>query len=376
MSSAESFNPDRSKTAPPIETVYTTVESQADRTDWLTAVSNLRQVNRQLVEEIARLEQALASSKQEVHDRKEASQTHEITILQQQDELKITHDRVGALFQQLENSHQIGQRQQILIETLSQQLEISQAIIPQLEAENEEISQKYQQQAQKLTKTERVAIELHRRLKLQTAAVERLSTSNLDLLSPVTTEIANSIPDNSHAETLATENTDTESTSQYSVVEKTPDLTDPNTTIADCLSAQAEVDLHRKKLDARAANIEIGNKTPSQPIYLPHEEIPSEISTELIALETLPSPPKSSPQIDWREAIAMSNAKNVYKSPDPSPINTPIASETIDKDHLFDEEPIVRKSASNWPSPTVTRDRVAAQTVKIDLPKFPKKQEK
>ena len=59
---------------------------------------------------------------------------------------------------------------------------------------------------------------------------------------------------------------------------------------------------------------------------------------------------------------------------DPSPSNTPISSETIDKDNFIDEEPIVRKSASNWPSPTITRDRVAAQTVKIDLPKFPKNQ--
>ncbi len=97
--------PHGAKSVPPIETVYTTVESQADRTDWLTVVSNLRQINRQLIEQIARLEEALASAKQEAHKYREENQNHEITILQQQDDLNIAQERVGELFQQLENSH-------------------------------------------------------------------------------------------------------------------------------------------------------------------------------------------------------------------------------------------------------------------------------
>ena len=62
MSSAE-HSSSQAKADQAIETIYTTVETQPDRTDWLTVVSNLRQINRQLVEEIARLEQALASAK-------------------------------------------------------------------------------------------------------------------------------------------------------------------------------------------------------------------------------------------------------------------------------------------------------------------------
>ena len=174
MSPAE--QPPAQATDHAIETIYTTVEAQPDRTDWLTVVSNLRQVNRQLVEEIARLEEALASAKQKLHTHQEQNQSHEITILQQQDDLSIAHDRVGALFQQLETSHQIGQRQQTLIETLSQQLEIVQTIVPQIEAEHEELRQKYQQQSQKLTKTEQVAIELHRRLKLQANPVNQTNS--------------------------------------------------------------------------------------------------------------------------------------------------------------------------------------------------------
>jgi chromosome segregation ATPase len=147
-----------------IETVYTTVESKFEQTDWLTVIGNLRQGNRQLLEQIAQLEQALAGSQQALHRCKEEKQAHEIAILQQQDELRANQERVNGLFQQLENAHQIGQRQQNLVETLSQQLEITQAIVPALEAENNELRQQNHHQAQQLTKAEHIIRELHRRL--------------------------------------------------------------------------------------------------------------------------------------------------------------------------------------------------------------------
>jgi hypothetical protein len=149
---------------PEVETIYTVVESQEDRTDWLTVVSNLRQEHQKLRKEIAIGEQTLATVQQNLHICREEKQAHEIAILQQQDEIKASQERITALFSQLETSHQIGQRQQTLVETLSQQLEITQAIVPALEAENNELRQQNQHQSQQLIKAEQIIRELHRRL--------------------------------------------------------------------------------------------------------------------------------------------------------------------------------------------------------------------
>jgi hypothetical protein len=360
MSSAERFNPSQPKAVPDIETVYTTVESEADRTDWLTVVSNLRQINRQLVEKIARLEQALASSTQKLHNHKEENQTHEITILQQQDELKITHDRVEVLFQQLENSHQIAQRQQTLIETLSQQLEISQAVIPQLEAEHEELSHQFQQQSQKLIKTERVAIELHRRLKLQITAASQASlpaapTNPEPVPTIMAPALANVETTTAIVEDLPIDNIDDSSAlslepNPYSVpnpynphyvVEKiatTPNLSTPEVAIPNPAGER----LYQENILA----VEGDPATLSQLTDFAHDEIPSWTpSANSFTQKAILSQSESFPQPNWPEPTANNNDTTT---------TTPSA---------------------NWPAPTIEIDRPIAKKDNIDLPKFPKKSE-
>jgi hypothetical protein len=383
MSSAESFNPDRSKvdqpngsqSAPAIETVYTTVESQAARTDWLTVVSNLRHSERQLVEQIARLEQALASAKQELHDRKAENQNHEITILQQQDELKVAGDRVGGLFQQLENSHQIGQRQQLLIESLSQQLEIAHAIIPQLEAENEELSQKYRQQSQKLDKTERVAVELHRRLKLQTGAMTRstVPAENTNpapelakqavtppMTAPVTAEAEVTPPVNAPAATEAI---------NFATSAPIPaPIESPAAALAGAISEAAiSEDLSMETTPTASRSV----VSPTAPIA--DRELPAWTpSTATRPQKTILSPPQTS----WRDAIASNNSKYLdlpnleAHSFAPKPPEITYGEIDIDEDDTS-----IAKPSPNWPSPTLDRNRPIAKAVTIDLPKFPKKQE-
>ncbi len=369
MSSAESFNPDRSKadqpngsqSAPAIETVYTTVESQADRTDWLTVVSNLRHSERQLVERIARLEQALASAKQELHDRKAENQNHEITILQHQDELKVARDRVGGLFQQLENSHQIGQRQQLLIESLSQQLEISHAVIPQLEAENEELSQKYRQQAQKLDKTERVAVELHRRLKLQTGAITR---------SIVPAENTNPAPDLAQPEVtppvtapVVAETVDFATSAPV----PTP-IESPAAALAGAISEAAiSEDLSMETTPTASRSID-SPTTPSADRELPAWTP----STAARPQKTILSPPQTS----WREAIASNNSKYLdLPNLEPHSFAPKPPEITYGEIDIDEDDTSIAKPSPNWPSPTLDRNRPIAKAVTIDLPKFPKKQE-
>jgi hypothetical protein len=150
-----------------IETVYTTAASQGESTDWLTAVRNLRQSNRKLVEQIEQLESQVIELRSENTSYQERCRMHGLKIVQQEDDLQVARDRVGSLFEQLENSHQIGQRQQVLVETLSQKLEIAQTIVAEIEGENIQLKLLQTDQEQRLHKTEAVAQELYRRLKQQ-----------------------------------------------------------------------------------------------------------------------------------------------------------------------------------------------------------------
>jgi hypothetical protein len=390
MSSSEPLNSPQpntdqqdTPTAGGIETVYTTVESQADRTDWLTVVSNLRQINRQLVEQIARLEQALASTKQNLHDRQEANQNHEITILQQQDELKMARDRVGALFQQLENSHQIGQRQQTLIETISQQLEIAQAIILQLEAENERLDRNYQQQTQKLVKAEQVIAELYQQLKERGSAdtdaapiPEYLAPDN----NPTDVDrheisIDPTIENRSIASTLLITSPKPPS-NEKSV--KLPNLSTPEPNILDVFMVDEEDEEDEFEDDESIAETDKGTlATRTTSIDLPDEEIPIWTpSDERLAQKIDPAPPKSSPQTSWREALAKERIENIGVDREFSLDFKPTPAEAAAIASTDEEDAIEDKPSPNWPAPTVSRPRPENQVAKkIDLPKFPKKQQ-
>jgi DNA repair exonuclease SbcCD ATPase subunit len=153
-----------------IETVYTTAAPQGESTDWLTAVRNLRQSNRKLLDQIEAMEAQMAELRNENTTYQERFRSQGLKIVQQDDDLQIARERVGSLFEQLENSHQIGQRQQILVETLSQKLEIAQTIVAEIEGENNQLKQSHGEQEHRLRKTEAVAQELYRRLKQQVSA--------------------------------------------------------------------------------------------------------------------------------------------------------------------------------------------------------------
>jgi hypothetical protein len=174
-----------------IETVYVTVASQGESTDWLTVVRNLRQGNRKLLEQVEVLEIKIVALKSESQSHQERSQMQGIKIIQQDDDLKLAQEQATNLFEQLENSHRIGQRQQIMVETLSQKLEIAQSIASEMEAENEQLKQQQQEYAQKLSKAEAVAQELYRRLKqlqgLNVAESVNSASSNNDAVSTTTT---------------------------------------------------------------------------------------------------------------------------------------------------------------------------------------------
>ena len=337
-----------------LETVYTTVESEPDRTDWLTAVSNLRQINRQLVEEIARLEQALAANKQSLHSNKEQNQSHEITILQHQDDLRIAHDRLAGMFQQLETSHQIGQRQQTLVETLSQQLEIVQTIVPQLESEHDKLTQKYQQQSQKLQKTEQVVIELHRQLQLHATDSNTAADTAQVEIDPILAEILNptSIL---QGRGFANDNTS---------ISTSIDTTNTIDRLRIDGVSPAELPLADPISTSTASSPKIAPSPPRSPLQLAQEEI----ARWTPSAPTDPTKPIISPA-NWREEFAGNNLDNLYRPKlDSIPTLTTQSAEIPDK-----ESPALTEPNTNWPAPTLNRDPTAVKPLKIDLPKFPKK---
>jgi DNA polymerase III alpha subunit len=181
-----------------VETIYTTAAPQGEATDWLTVVRNLRLTNRKLLDQIEALENSLVAAKQDGVAHQERCRVQGIKIVQQEDDLQAARERVAALFEQLENSHQIAQRQQVLVETLSQKLEIAQTIVGEMDAENAQLRQYQTEQSQKLHKTEAVAQELYRRLKQQSEtsfSAENLGISDIPRVQATAESTTSDSPD-------------------------------------------------------------------------------------------------------------------------------------------------------------------------------------
>ncbi len=139
----------------------------AEEADWVALTKKLRQHNRNLLKQVAELEQALKECLEGLQLRQGREQAQETLLAQQTEELKTSREQATRLFRELESSHQVAQRQQILIETLSQQLESSQERVAHMERECALTQQRYKEQSHKLLQAENVAQELQTRLQRQ-----------------------------------------------------------------------------------------------------------------------------------------------------------------------------------------------------------------
>jgi len=118
------------------------------------------------------------------------------TCLQQQEPIPATMDatpvavqaqQMSQLFQELELSHQTAQRQQILVETLKEQLEGSHERIAQLERECALTQERYNEQLQKLLQSENTCRDLRMRLyrqQQQTLQFKAALEKSLEMASP------------------------------------------------------------------------------------------------------------------------------------------------------------------------------------------------
>ncbi|MGI0490817.1 hypothetical protein ACN4EG_03310 [Alkalinema pantanalense CENA528] len=138
----------------------------------------LQQHNQELRVQVTQLETALSLSQSALREEMERwetlalaqpqTATDQVELIQQHNqELSKAQGRIRDLFQELERSHQTAQKQQILVETLTEQLQTSHEQIAQLERECALAQQRYTEQVQAFHQMEITCRDLRSRLHRQ-----------------------------------------------------------------------------------------------------------------------------------------------------------------------------------------------------------------
>jgi hypothetical protein len=182
--------------------------------DSIDLVDSLTDQNHTLRSRVAFLESALKQSqltmKQESErweSRVKASEDawlreQEAVIARHLSDLTLSQQKVTELFQQLERSHQLTQRQQIVIDTMNTELRVSQEQVAQLERECAITQQNFTQQVQLVAQSEHSCRDLRSRLNRQQrytlqfkAALEKsLEVPSLGLLEDTIATVESAVP--------------------------------------------------------------------------------------------------------------------------------------------------------------------------------------
>lgn len=138
-----------------LETQLSTQQAEAEQRALKEA-----QLSQQQTVMIAKQRQALDASRQRLQDQ-------EAQLAEQVEAINAVQLEVKQLAQNLDQAHQVHQKQQILIETLTAQLEASQAQVAQLERDCALTKQQYDEQIQQLRQSEAACRDLRSRLHRQ-----------------------------------------------------------------------------------------------------------------------------------------------------------------------------------------------------------------
>src|ERR671932_609100 len=149
------------------ETPDVSGQGRTNEADWFALAQKMRQRNRHLIEQVTDLRQALREKEETLRIEQMRSRDRETTLAQKTEELDTLQEQLTRLFHALESSHQAAQRQQILIETLSEQLQSSQERVAQLERECALTQQRYNDQSHQLLQAGNTCRELRSRLHRQ-----------------------------------------------------------------------------------------------------------------------------------------------------------------------------------------------------------------
>ncbi len=133
--------------------------------DLIALIQELNQCNGALMDRVAQLEEALEYSQSALQA--EVGRTQDVQTAYNAQDWTAVQEQITTLFNQLEFAHQTNQRQQILVETVTGQLESSQERVAELEREAALLQQRYNEQTQALQKSENTCRDLQARLQRQ-----------------------------------------------------------------------------------------------------------------------------------------------------------------------------------------------------------------
>lgn len=123
-------------------------------------VQILHECNRDLIHRVAELEAELDENRQNRQDQ-------QTQLLQRTQELGATQDQVKRLFKKLEIANHVIRQQQVLVETLTQQWEVTQTRLAQMERDCALTQQRYNEQFHELVQAQNSGRELRSRLHRQ-----------------------------------------------------------------------------------------------------------------------------------------------------------------------------------------------------------------
>lgn len=146
-------------------------ESSTGIMDWQRVAHKLREYNRKLLKKVFRLEQELAEIDNKFNKYVEKSQNSDVLLARQAEELESYQEKVALLLKQLAGSQQQIENQELLIQQVSQQHELSQQQTAQLERECTLLQEKYNQKAFELATKEQESERLKSELSQQQDSV-------------------------------------------------------------------------------------------------------------------------------------------------------------------------------------------------------------
>lgn len=146
--------------------------------DWFTLARKLRQRNRELLKRVADLEQALAQMQEELDgESPRPASVASLALLPPDAALHNAQTQVDTLCKELEESHSVAQRQQFLIESLTQQLDATQTQLKHWEREHLAAQQRHHQQVELLVQATENSQALNRQLERQQAQAAQFKTT-------------------------------------------------------------------------------------------------------------------------------------------------------------------------------------------------------
>jgi hypothetical protein len=367
------------------ESLPTLAESRSKDADWFALAQKMRQRNRRLLEQIAQLQGALNEKQDALNAEMVRSQEQDHLIVRQGEELNTLQDQLTRLFHTLESSHQAAQRQQILIETLSEQLQSSQERVAQLERECALTQQRNNEQSHQLLQSANTCRELKTRLHRQQqqtlqfkVALEKcLEMPNRQVSEPQTTRPKRDVggvvpkaqpiqPWSAQQDFLADESsTDTDPLWNRPLQldsllttsgSDTEDLSEPT----ESQSSTTPIDSTVTSIpDSTAAELEAERQLLAEMNSLAQASGLSEVTSDLTQE---PNP--------W-----MLEAGTDAETVDASGLSSAETSETEPSEDEWDEENEVTLPQPNWPSPVVyplRRPKKIKSLSSIELPSFPR----